>query len=92
MPKHKEKRWIAKVNTDSTHPPTGLFKKDASTIAKSLASKRVSPKGTRVRHEDVEVLHQSCRERSECLSSCRISSSEQATLEKNSSQTETLNR
>jgi hypothetical protein len=45
MPKHKQKRWVAKVKTDSTHPPSGLFKKDASTIARSLASKRVSPKG-----------------------------------------------
>jgi uncharacterized protein DUF3175 len=33
------------VTTDSTHPPEGLFTKDAATIARSLASKRVSPKG-----------------------------------------------
>jgi hypothetical protein len=39
------KRWIASVKTDSTHPPPGLFKQEASTIAKVLASKRVSPKG-----------------------------------------------
>jgi tRNA(adenine34) deaminase len=39
------KRWIAKVTTDSTHPTKGLFTKDAATIARSLASKRVSPKG-----------------------------------------------
>jgi len=38
-------RWVAKVKTDSTHPPEGLFTKDAAAIAKSLASKRVSPKG-----------------------------------------------
>jgi hypothetical protein len=37
--------WIAKVKTDSTHPPPGLFTKRANTIAKALASKRVSPKG-----------------------------------------------
>lgn len=41
----KNKRWVAKVKTDSTRPPPGLFTKSASTIAKSLASKRVSPKG-----------------------------------------------
>ena len=41
----KRKRWVASVKTDSTHPPEGLFTKDASTIAKTLASKRVSPKG-----------------------------------------------
>ena len=39
------KRWIAGVKTISTFPPRGLFTKDAATIAKSLASKKVSPKG-----------------------------------------------
>jgi tRNA(adenine34) deaminase len=38
-------RWVAKVTTDSTHPPKGLFTKRASTIARTLASRRVSPKG-----------------------------------------------
>jgi tRNA(adenine34) deaminase len=33
------------VTTDSTHPPQGLFTKDAATIARTLASKKVSPKG-----------------------------------------------
>lgn len=41
----KTNRWVAKVKTDSTHPPEGLFTKNAATIARSLASKRVSPKG-----------------------------------------------
>jgi hypothetical protein len=41
----KTNRWVAKVKTDSTHPPEGLFTKDAATIARSLVSKRVSPKG-----------------------------------------------
>ena len=40
-----KKRWVAGVTTDSTHPQTGLFKKSAAEIARSLASKRVSPKG-----------------------------------------------
>jgi uncharacterized protein DUF3175 len=39
------RRWVAKVQTDSTHPPEGLFTKSAATIARSLASKKVSPKG-----------------------------------------------
>jgi Protein of unknown function (DUF3175) len=39
------KRWVAGVKTVSTFPPKGLFTKDAPTIAKSLASKKVSPKG-----------------------------------------------
>jgi hypothetical protein len=42
-----KKRWSAQVTatSDATHPPEGLFKKDAATIARTLASKKVSPKG-----------------------------------------------
>lgn len=43
--KKSARRWVASVKTDSTHPPRGLFTKDAATIARSLASKKVSPKG-----------------------------------------------
>src|SRR6266849_5322941 len=43
--RHASKRWVATVKTDSTHPPEGLFTKSASTIARALASKKVSPKG-----------------------------------------------
>jgi hypothetical protein len=39
------KRWVASVKTVSTFPPEGLFTKDAATIARVLASKKVSPKG-----------------------------------------------
>jgi len=39
------KRWVATVKTVSTFLPPGLFNKSASEIAKSLASKKVSPKG-----------------------------------------------
>lgn len=47
MPAHtnRKKRWVSRVKTGSTHPPPGLFSKSASAIARSLASKRVSPKG-----------------------------------------------
>jgi Protein of unknown function (DUF3175) len=45
MPRKPTKRWIAKVKTDSTHPPEGLFTKSATTIARVLASRKVSPKG-----------------------------------------------
>jgi hypothetical protein len=41
----KKKRWVASVKTDSTHPPAGLFTKSATIIARTLASKKVSPKG-----------------------------------------------
>jgi len=41
----KRNLWVAKVTTDSTHPQKGLFTKDPATIARSLASKKVSPKG-----------------------------------------------
>jgi tRNA(adenine34) deaminase len=43
--KRKRRLWIANVKTVSTYPPRGLFTKDAATIAKTLASKKVSPKG-----------------------------------------------
>src|SRR6516162_3001929 len=42
---HASKRWVKNVKTDSTHPREGLFNKDAETIARELASKKVSPKG-----------------------------------------------
>lgn len=42
---HGTRKWSAAVTTDSTHPREGLFSKDAKTIARELASKRVSPKG-----------------------------------------------
>jgi tRNA(adenine34) deaminase len=38
-------KWVASVTSDATHPPEGLFTKSARTIAKSLASPEVSPKG-----------------------------------------------
>lgn len=41
-----KRRWVKNVTTDSTHPPKGLFTKSAPEIARSLASKRVSPKGS----------------------------------------------
>jgi hypothetical protein len=40
-----KKRWVKNVTTDSTHPPEGLFTRSPEEIARSLASKRVSPKG-----------------------------------------------
>jgi len=43
--KSKPRKWSASVTTDSTHPPEGLFNKSAAEIARSLASKKVSPKG-----------------------------------------------
>ena len=43
--KKPKKKWVRTVTTDSTHPPEGLFTKSAATIARSLASKKVSPKG-----------------------------------------------
>ncbi len=39
------KRWSHKVKTISTFPPSGLFTKDAATIARVMATKKVSPKG-----------------------------------------------
>lgn len=46
MAKAKKKNyWVSKVKTDSTHAQAGLFTKKAETIARALASKKVSPKG-----------------------------------------------
>ena len=42
---HGKRKWSGSVTTDSTHPREGLFNKDAKTIARELASKKVSPKG-----------------------------------------------
>lgn len=39
------RKWSAKVTTESTYPREGLFNKGAETIARELASKKVSPKG-----------------------------------------------
>ncbi len=39
------KRWVKNITTDSTHPPKDLFTKSAPEIARSLSSKKVSPKG-----------------------------------------------
>ena len=43
--KGSDKKWSGKVKTVSTHPPEGLYTKDAETIARVMATKKVSPKG-----------------------------------------------
>ncbi len=40
-----KRRWVQDVKTVSTFPPEGTFTKDAKTMARILASKKVSPKG-----------------------------------------------
>ena len=42
---HQNHRWVKGVKTVSTFPPEGVFEKDAETIARVMASKKVSPKG-----------------------------------------------
>jgi len=39
------RRWSIRTKTASTFPPPGLFAKDADTIARVMATKKVSPKG-----------------------------------------------
>jgi hypothetical protein len=41
----EKKQWVRKVKTVSTYPPKDLFTKDARSIARAMASKKVSPKG-----------------------------------------------
>jgi Protein of unknown function (DUF3175) len=41
----EKQKWVHGVKTVSTYPPKSLFTKDAETIARTMASKKVSPKG-----------------------------------------------
>ena len=41
----EKKKWVREVKTVSTLPAKSLFTKDAQTIARAMASRRVSPKG-----------------------------------------------
>jgi tRNA(adenine34) deaminase len=41
----KKKQWVRNVKTVSTFPPKAVFTKDAQTIARTMASRKVSPKG-----------------------------------------------
>jgi len=41
----RPQKWVRNVKTVSTYPPKDLFSKDARTIAKTMAKKKVSPKG-----------------------------------------------
>jgi Protein of unknown function (DUF3175) len=41
----RKRRWVRKVTTDSTHPPSGTFTGSAETIARTMARKDVSPRG-----------------------------------------------
>src|ERR671923_1492733 len=43
--KSNKKSWVRRVTTESTFPEKGIFTKDAETIARVMASKKVSPKG-----------------------------------------------
>jgi Protein of unknown function (DUF3175) len=43
--KGSDPRWSSKVTTVSTFPPKHLYTKDAKTIARVMATKKVSPKG-----------------------------------------------
>ena len=40
-----KKRWVHTVASVSTFPPRQVFTKDAASIARSLGSKKVRPKG-----------------------------------------------
>jgi tRNA(adenine34) deaminase len=39
------RRWVRTVKTESTFPPKDTFNRSAASIARTMASKRVSPKG-----------------------------------------------
>ena len=46
MKKRPKRRWVRRVATDSTHPPPRTFAGSATQIARTMARKDVSPKGT----------------------------------------------
>lgn len=41
----KPRKWAQKIKTVSTFPPPGTFKRNAKSVARIMASKKVSPKG-----------------------------------------------
>jgi len=43
--KGSDAKWSSEVKTVSTYPPKDLYTKDAKTIARVMATKKVSPKG-----------------------------------------------
>ena len=43
--KGSDRKWSSKGKTVTTYPPEGLYTKDAETIARVMATKKVSPKG-----------------------------------------------
>lgn len=43
--KRSKRRWSHEVKTVSTYPPKGLYTRDAETIARVMATRKVSPKG-----------------------------------------------
>lgn len=43
--RRQRQKWSHKVHTVSTFPPKGTFTKDAESVARTMASKKVSPKG-----------------------------------------------
>jgi tRNA(adenine34) deaminase len=40
-----KRKWVRDVKTVSTFPPEGTFTKDAATIARVMATRKVSPEG-----------------------------------------------
>ena len=45
MATKKKRKWSRKIKTESTFPSPGTFKKKAREVAKTMATKKVSPKG-----------------------------------------------
>jgi len=43
--KTKKRKWSQKIHTVSTFPPEGTFKRNAKSVARIMARKKVSPKG-----------------------------------------------
>jgi hypothetical protein len=74
------KRWVATVQTDSTHPPPGLFTKSSSNDRTRVSFKEGVAQGAGLRHEDADVFHQSSRSWIERLKALRTGKSKALAL------------
>jgi tRNA(adenine34) deaminase len=66
--KRQSNRWAHRVNTVSTYPPAGLYTKDAETIARFMASRKVSPMGI---GSDIRMVQFYINRAGKCLSAER---------------------
>ena len=74
MPKKRStKRWVRRVTTDSTHPPSRTFTGSAERIARTMARKEVSGKGlSATRRRELERAKRILQRRAAAQKTCSI--------------------